>query len=419
MRKIAYWLALLFVIVANGTILSLDNDVFTSLTRIFALPAIGAWLLVLLTERRIRNPQTFQWLFFLFVAWNAASLMWTYDTDSTMERIKRYVDYLIALAVFWSAFREAKQVEGAMQAFVLGVYITVGGLVINFFRGSTYYSANSRFSSMAFHPDDTGLILGIAMPIAWYLGHSGRHLSKWWRGVNFAYPFVAAGAIILTGTRGALVSVIPAVIYMIFSFRKFTLRWRMIVFGAAVLVLLLLARLDLSQQMSRLASITESISGGSGGDRLNGRLDVWEAGWDVFTKNPVLGVGGGAFPVATLSYGLPSGDHRNGIIAHNTYLSVLSETGIVGILLFGGILATIISALRRCPKGERGAFVASFCVWAIGAFELSFEFRWQTWLLFMLIMVASAATEKQRLRQPAVNPRRLVPQPQPGSLGIG
>jgi len=417
MRKLAYWTSLLFLIIANGTILSLDNSFFTSLTRVAAMPAIAMWFFVLLAERRVRNPQVFHWLFFLFIAWNAASLLWTYDIDSTMERLTRYRDYLIALAVFWGAFRSAKQVEGAMQAFVLGVYITVGGLIVNFLRGATYYSVNSRFSSMAFHPDDTGLILGIAMPIAWYLGHSGKHLSKWWRGVNFAYPFIAAGAIVLTGTRGALVSVIPAAIYMIFSFRKFSLPWRMIVTAGALLLVVLLARLDLSQQISRLATITDSISGGAGGDRLNGRLDVWGAGWDVFTKNPVLGVGAGAFPIATLPYGLPSADNHTGIIAHNTYLSVLSETGLVGFLLFGGILATVINAVRKCQTGERGALTAALWVWAIGAFNLSFEFRWQTWLLFMLIMVASAKAEKQPLRQPAVNPRRLVPQV--GGAGIG
>lgn len=386
MKKAAYWTALAFLISANGTILNLDSDVFTSLTRVFAVPAIVCWFIRLISEKRVRQLHAFHWLFIAFILWSATSALWSYSVDFTVDGLQRYANYWIALIVFWDAFRDEKQIEGAMQAFVIGGYVTVMGTIVSYIHGDAAITAQDRYSSFEFHPDDVGLIVGISMPLAWYLGHSSKHLSPWWRPLNFVYPFAAVAAIILSGTRGAIVAAVPALIYMLFSLRKFPIRWRIVVGLMAVLAVGVIAKMGVHEQLDRIASITSSMGGDSGGDRMNGRLDVWGAGWDVFTKNPFLGVGSGAFPIATLPYGLPKSDSHVGIIAHNTYLSVLSETGIVGFIIFMSCLVTVLMSIRRCHAALRPALYAALGVWVIGASNLSFEGRWQTWLLFSLIV---------------------------------
>jgi putative inorganic carbon (HCO3(-)) transporter len=60
------------------------------------------------------------------------------------------------------------------------------------------------------------------------------------------------------------------------------------------------------------------------------RLILWNQAVDLFESHPVFGIGFGGFGLA-----FPEGELNN---AHNYYMNTLSEQGIIGILLFIGIL---------------------------------------------------------------------------------
>jgi O-antigen ligase len=74
-------------------------------------------------------------------------------------------------------------------------------------------------------------------------------------------------------------------------------------------------------------------------DPTTGRAHFWSVTLDIIRANPYLGTGLGAFGVVYTKY-----DTRNGLYrleqAHNDYLQVLSDAGIVG-----GVLALIFVAL--------------------------------------------------------------------------
>jgi putative inorganic carbon (HCO3(-)) transporter len=89
------------------------------------------------------------------------------------------------------------------------------------------------------------------------------------------------------------------------------------------------------------------------------RLAIWGAAFSVFARAPVLGAGFGNLRT-TLGglLGLPeswAGD------AHNLYLELLAETGIVGLVLFLFLIAVaLLAALRqyRNSRDECGRIVA-------------------------------------------------------------
>lgn len=72
-----------------------------------------------------------------------------------------------------------------------------------------------------------------------------------------------------------------------------------------------------------------------GTDTVGLRYNLWRAGWNMWIDHPVKGVGLGMFinEVGPYIYRL-EGPHVWRSVAHNTYIQVLSETGIVGFLLF-------------------------------------------------------------------------------------
>jgi putative inorganic carbon (HCO3(-)) transporter len=61
------------------------------------------------------------------------------------------------------------------------------------------------------------------------------------------------------------------------------------------------------------------------------RLAHWQAGWDMFSEHPWLGVGIGNYEPVYPAYALPRWDEPLGH-AHNYYLNIAAETGILGIL---------------------------------------------------------------------------------------
>ena len=112
----------------------------------------------------------------------------------------------------------------------------------------------------------------------------------------------------------------------------------------------------------RITSITSS--GSEPDQSVQDRYALWHAATAIWADHPVLGVGlkdfadyRDSYASVALSAGSDVGDPTTGVgrepllSAHNQYLMVLSEQGTVGILAFGGLLATLaVGAVRRRPS---------------------------------------------------------------------
>jgi O-antigen ligase len=98
-----------------------------------------------------------------------------------------------------------------------------------------------------------------------------------------------------------------------------------------------------------LRSIVPSITRGS--DTIGLRYMLWQAGWRMWLDNPIAGVGIGQFPVHLAQYA-PSQfpPHYLGLVAHNMYIAMLAETGIIGFGLFILLLFTALRYLLRAAS---------------------------------------------------------------------
>ncbi len=76
---------------------------------------------------------------------------------------------------------------------------------------------------------------------------------------------------------------------------------------------------------------------------LTTRIEYWKASWRMFLDHPVAGVGLGAFPTIYPRYGTSSARHERLEQAHNDYLQLLTDAGILG----GGIGVLAIGLLLR------------------------------------------------------------------------
>lgn len=94
----------------------------------------------------------------------------------------------------------------------------------------------------------------------------------------------------------------------------------------------------------------------SGADTVGIRYGLWQAGLRMWVDNPILGVGIGKFSENLSRYGWDLLQPRYLTLgAHNIYIAVLSETGIVGLFLFGIMFLLV---LRSSLKATRSTNVA-------------------------------------------------------------
>lgn len=94
--------------------------------------------------------------------------------------------------------------------------------------------------------------------------------------------------------------------------------------------------------------ILQSISGSvlAGTDTVGIRYGLWQAGLRMWINNPVLGVGVGQFTAQLPFYGWNLLPPRYLVLgAHNMYIAVLSETGLIGFIFFVAMFAASLRYL--------------------------------------------------------------------------
>jgi O-antigen ligase len=134
------------------------------------------------------------------------------------------------------------------------------------------------------------------------------------------------------------------------------------------------------------------------------RLPLWMASWCMFLKAPWFGNGPGSYLpgyreclAETIAGGLQLEDPRIAPWAHNLYLEVLAEHGVVGffsliILLGYGIVSAyrIVSSLKGAIRLLNSSILAALIAFCVAAnFELSLWRQWVTVSLFTLLGIAA------------------------------
>jgi len=219
-----------------------------------------------------------------------------------------------------------------------------------------------RYRGILEDPNELALALCMALPLA-LITLRKRSL---WRPLLFAATVaIVLPVTIWTASRtGQLVFVTVLAVYMLQR-----TGWKGL-FAAAVLagpVLLLGGRSDGGTEQSAME-----------------RLEAWSAGLHMFTSSPIWGIGKGQFTEHHIR------------TAHNTFMLLLAELGLVGLALWIGLfyvaIKIVVLAARRYrdrPDGEVAyewarALLACLCGLIVGTSFLSLGYHPVVWAILAL-----------------------------------
>jgi O-antigen ligase len=388
MRRLAFWLLLLLVFSVPWEYLWRVDEA-TMVSRAIGVVVAGAWLLAALAAGRMRRPGMLLTLMALFVAWTGASILWSLDAERSLEQAFTYLQLLVLAVILWDLIQTERDLRLTLQAYVLGSWVVVLRMVETYLTGDVM----RRFTVGEFNQNTLGLVLSLALPIAWYLASSARAQrvrseadpTARLRLVNLAFIPGALFAIFLTSSRAALLGALLGLGYMALSLRHARWGWRVAAAGAAVAIAVFGWRYIPEQSLERYESTATEMSEGD----WNGRLPIWEEGLRLIDDNWLLGVGAAAFATGAV---------ETGNAPHNLVLSLLAELGLVGFALFAAILGAAVALALRQP-GAAAMWTTLLVVWFLNAITHNYEDKKVTWMLFMLIAISDSVRQTHTARR--------------------
>jgi len=386
-QQIGFWLVwMLAFSIPWGDMVLLPLDIQAS--RVLSIATFLTWSISLWQGKRMRSLASAHWFMLLFVLWAAASAWWNADSERSLRRTLSYCQLFLDAWLIYQCAGTADRYRRLLQSYVLGCYVCFAGLMWNYLGGVS--QGDGRYTAPGFDPNDLSVTLVLGIPIAWHLAFSGRS----WAWVNRLFIPCAIVASLLTASRSGLVTLAVGMVFPLLAMPRISTK--------AVASLALLASAsgavvitfwsDIS--IRRLSTIQEQLTARD----LNGRVDIWSRGFEVFKEHPVAGVGAGGFGAAV-------GARRSrDLAAHNALLGVLVEHGLVGLGLFVAIVVALLFSGRKSNSLEARLWVVQLAAWGVALMTLSWENREVTWLLWGLCSALPAANRRRiswPVRQPA------------------
>ncbi len=325
------------------------------------------------------------------VVWSLSSGLWAADPHSAVSSAARLAQGPLLMLVIVSFVQAGPALTNLCYVYVFGAALSaVAGLA------GLIHSASPRLAGGVGDPNFTAAVLVSAVALSLFMALAPAR-SRVYRVAMLVTSVICLVAVFLTQSRGGVVALgVVFVLAVVFAGRARAqiLGMTLVVASVAAIYLVLLAP---PHAFSRLGDLR---SGGG-----TGRTDLWSIALQVFERHPVRGVGLENFEVVSPIYAvttdtdLPRADVvvTQGAPTHNTYLQILAELGIVGEVLFLGVLAVVLEATRRGvglfrKRGEgalelvgRGLFVGAVGM-LTAFFFLSAQYEKELWITLGLLL---------------------------------
>jgi O-antigen ligase len=268
-----------------------------------------------------------------------------YSTRFILVQLVALLMYFAAVLVFTDTPKRLRLLVRTITVF--GFFLAIFGLTQSFTSPDKVYWIRDMPQSQAFGPfinrhHFAGYMeLALALPLGLVFTGSIEREKK------FIYLFAAglmAVALIMTNSRGGLVSFFAELLFLVATMglrrrhkhrkesREHKPRIKSAAMKAGLALALVVALFGGVVLLGGEEALTRMVGSVNTDDPTTGRAHFWSVTVDIIKNHPLAGIGLGAFGVVYTGY-----DSRNGMYrleqAHNDYLQVLSDGGIVGAVI--------------------------------------------------------------------------------------
>lgn len=268
--------------------------------------------------------------------------------------------------------------------------------------------SHGRLGSLIYYDsNDLGLLLVCSIPFAVYFMRPGTN--NWRKLFSLAAMGLFVLMMIRSGSRGGFIGFMVVMAYIMITYRAIPPRIRIGATVGGVGLLLALGSDSYWDMMSTLLNpqddynLTED----------SGRTAVWKRGIGYMVTNPILGVGVRAFPQAEGMLSELSKEYAargQGIkwsVAHNSFVEIGAECGVIALGLFLGILGyafyvlTSVGSRRGRPTDTSDdaafsqALIGSLIGFCVCGFFISAEYMTLLYVLLGFVVAQQAVLRRR------------------------
>lgn len=247
--------------------------------------------------------------------------------------LKTWVDMrvwrMMPLLIIVLSIKETNLAKNVLLASIIGVTI---GIVCVIYQG---LSGDNRAAGFFGYPMTFAGYFCIYLPLFLICFLDGKVFSKYnyLIGVTF---FAGCAALIYNSTRGAWLALLPVIMFILLYY--ISRKSYMAMLCLAVIVCAGIGLTGNTKIMKRVHSITSTTYQSN-----TERVLIWQSAYKMFQDHPVLGVGLGQYKDNyQKKYISPKAKERTLGHAHNNFMQMLAENGMVGFIGFTGMIGYFI-----------------------------------------------------------------------------
>jgi O-antigen ligase len=257
------------------------------------------------------------------------------------------------------------------------------------------------------HPAWLGLFLSVTIPLTLYTWATARRYSL----ALLALGFVVIEVLGVFSTYSRMAYIGAALGIALFMVRR---RFGPLLLGLAATGAVVLFPVLPEDFQVRARSILDYDESSSSLTRIGQQI----AGWRLILAHPLFGVGPGNFEDEVIQYrsGIGAPFRVEPIGAHNLYVEVAAELGLVGLLLLLYLIGCIWLDARRLRRAaverndDRSALFwecvgIGFVVFLVSALFVHAQYRKEWWLIAALVAAGRVLTAQRRANPQFETPR--------------
>ncbi len=266
------------------------------------------------------------------------SVVFSVDTG---EAIKSFVSPMLKYLVVFYATATTIDSE-SRRCWLLRLMIVSGFIISGIGIYEYLWLSKGRITALLYNPNPAGGFLAMftVLAISMLLG-----MNNWpHRLILGVVVFAGTMATLFTFSRGALLGLIAAIGVVFIASGKL---WqnRKAVLVSFVVVCVVCAFLVPDKLLGRFAQIPDLQNGSN-----RQRIYLWRTAWHMFEDSPVVGLGPGGFKALYEDYRLPKAGRFAG--AHNIYLQILAELGLLGFTAWMWLCASVVVRAAKYWLGK-------------------------------------------------------------------
>jgi O-antigen ligase len=387
---------------------------FGTSVRLIGMVTLGLGALAILERGKVRKPAIGHVVMALFVALAVLSYLWSLFPEGTVIEAFSYVQLFTMVWLIWELAPGVQEQMHLMRAYVFGTFVS--GIDTVYLFLSHQESVYQRYAGAKLDANDLGLIMALSIPMSYYLLIQNHGRMVW---VYRLHLILAGTTILLTASRGATLATVVALTIVPLTQARLGGRQRVALLLTVILLIGGILFFVPETSWERLATLPTEFEQGT----FTGRTIIWKAGWEIFRAHPFVGIGANAFRVIVsreMAEPIRDGEADPAPPAHNTFLSVLVEQGVLGFAVFCGMLGALAVSLRGMPPFPQRLWIVSLAVWVVGVSSLTWEMRKPTWFFFGLLMAQCGSIfEMRRDARAFARPRLSAAPASARIMGIG